>query len=266
MKINYNDIGIGIFAFNRPSHLKRLFISLSNHELKNLYVFLDGPITNIDKTNQDEIKIMIKSYPQKIKLIERKNNLGLKKSILNGVNYLSTKHKKIIIIEDDCIPFRNFFNYFNLGFKLLKNDDQLEVICAYQHPDLSKKFKKYINLKMNIFIPWGWGTLSSKWLKFQSFKKKLILPNMYNSLKIKKNRYWSLNYISYMYQNNKKCLYPSHSFIKNIGFDGSGINSKNTNHFRVLEKKENLNSNCIYKKNISEYQKQLFKNKLKFFY
>ena len=45
MKKNYSDTGVGIFAYNRPSHLKRLFISLSNHDLKNLYVFLDGPKT-----------------------------------------------------------------------------------------------------------------------------------------------------------------------------------------------------------------------------
>ena len=69
-----------------------------------------------------------------------------------------------------------------------------------------------------------------------------------------------------MHQKNKKCIYPSHSMIKNIGFDGSGVNSKNTNHFRVLETKMKINSDCVYIKNISEYQKRFFKNKLKFFY
>ena len=29
-----------------------------------------------------------------------------------------------------------------------------------------------------------------------------------------------------MYQKEKKCIYPSHSMVKNIGFDGSGVNSK----------------------------------------
>ena len=269
MKKNYSDTGVGIFAYNRPSHLKRLFISLSNHDLKNLYVFLDGPKTPLDKVNQDEIKIMIQNYPRKIKLIKRKKNLGLKRAISYGVNYLSKKHKKIIIIEDDCITFRNFFNFFNISFRLMEKDHQIEAICAYQHPNLSNKLKKYVNLKMNLFIPWGWGTLSSNWIKFQNYKESLILPKIYNNLKIKKNKkktIWSLNYISYMYQKNKKCIYPSHSMIKNIGFDGSGVNSKNSNLFRVLENRIKLNSDCIYKKSISEYQKRFFKNKLKFFY
>ena len=53
---------------------------------------------------------MIQNYPRKIKLIKKKN-LGLKKAILYGANYLSKKYKKIIIIEDDCIPFRNFLKF-----------------------------------------------------------------------------------------------------------------------------------------------------------
>ena len=65
-------------------------------------------------------------------------------------------------------------------------------------------------------------------------------------------------YILYV-SKKKKCIYPSHSMIKNIGFDGSGVNSKNTNHFRVLENRIKLNSDCIYKKNISEYQKSFLK-------
>ena len=268
MKKNYSDTGVGIFAYNRPSHLKRLFISLSNHDLENLYVFLDGPKTILDKVNQDEIKIMIQNYPKKIKLIKRKKNLGLKRAILFGANYLSKKYKKIIIIEDDCIPFRNFLKFFDISFKIMEKDNQIEAICAYQHPNISNKFNEFVNLKMNLFIPWGWGTLSSNWNKFQNYKSKIDLPKIYDDFKKKKNKktIWSLNYISYMYQKEKKCIYPSHSMVKNIGFDGSGVNSKNTNHFRVLENRIKLNSDCIYKKNISEYQKKFFKDKLKFFY
>ena len=74
-----------------------------------------------------------------------------------------------------------------------------------------------------------------------------------------------LNYISYIYNKKKKYIYPSHSMIKNIGFDGSGVNSKNTNLFRVLEKSE-ISTDCVYLSNTPNYQKGLFKNKLKFFY
>ena len=85
MRARLKDTAIGIFAYNRPSHL-RLLISLSNHKLKNLYVFLDGPKNPVDRNNQDEIKLMVNNFPSQIKLIKRKVNLGLKK-----VNYIRSK-------------------------------------------------------------------------------------------------------------------------------------------------------------------------------
>ena len=44
---------------------------------------------------------------------------------------------------------------------------------------------------------------------------------------------WSLKFIIYNYLNNKKYIYPNKSQIKNIGFDGSGVNSKITDKFTV---------------------------------
>ena len=42
---------------------------------------------------------------------------------------------------------------------------------------------------------------------------------------------WSYNFIKYNYLNQLSYLYPSKSLVKNIGFDGSGINSKITDIF-----------------------------------
>ena len=130
----------------------------------------------------------------------------------------------------------------------MEKDHQIEAICAYQHPNLSNKLKKYVNLKMNLFIPWD-GNSKFKLIKFQNYKESLILPKIYKNLKkkIEKSNLEFKLYILYV-SKNKKCIYPSHSMIKNIGFDGSGVNSKNSNLFRVLENRIKLNSDCIYKK------------------
>ena len=52
MKIK--NIGIAIFAFyNRPSHLRRVFIALEDYKIKNsINVFLDGPKKKEDKILQ----------------------------------------------------------------------------------------------------------------------------------------------------------------------------------------------------------------------
>ena len=42
-------------------------------------------------------------------LIKNNSNQGLAKSIFKGVSYILNKYENVIVIEDDCIPFKNFF-------------------------------------------------------------------------------------------------------------------------------------------------------------
>ena len=53
------DYSILIFSYNRPSHLKRVLISLESYKEKNINVILDGPKNKKDKLIQEEVK---KSY------------------------------------------------------------------------------------------------------------------------------------------------------------------------------------------------------------
>ena len=49
--IDYKTATI-IFAYNRPSHLKRVLVSLEDYGLKKFFIFLDGPKNNKDKVIQ----------------------------------------------------------------------------------------------------------------------------------------------------------------------------------------------------------------------
>ena len=89
-----NDIAIAVFAYNRPSHLRRVLISLEDYKIKKINLFLDGPKNLKDKILQKEIIFMIKyNKLLNIKLIRLKKNVGLAKSIISGIDYLTKKKK-----------------------------------------------------------------------------------------------------------------------------------------------------------------------------
>ena len=89
MSLLSKGTSIAIFAYNRPSHLRRLLISLENYNIKKAYVFLDGPKNEYEKIIQNEIITMVKyNKNMKLKLIKSKN-IGLAKSIISGVTNLS---------------------------------------------------------------------------------------------------------------------------------------------------------------------------------
>ena len=53
--------GIAIFAYNRPSHLKRVLIALEDYKINNATIFVDGPKGKKDRICQEEILFMIKT-------------------------------------------------------------------------------------------------------------------------------------------------------------------------------------------------------------
>lgn len=269
------DISIAIFAYNRPSHLKRLLIALESYKIENINVFIDGPKNNKDKLIQEQIIFMLKtSYKINIKIITRKKNLGLSKSLLKGIDYMSKKYKKFIILEDDVVPFKNFFKFISINLKKFEKDESVSAICGYQFPEFNfLNGKKNFSLKNNYFIPWGWSTWSDKWIKFRKNDTKLKI-NQSNKLanffknKLKQNSFWTTKFILYNFEKKNNFIYPKYSLIKNIGFDGSGINSKISNKLRVVEKKKL--ENCFHiVNNKQEFSKKflnIYKKRLNLFY
>ena len=92
---------------------------------------------------------------------------------------------------------------------------------------------------------WGWGTWKSKfpfpsevnldWSKFFLSKKNvdvlnIYAPDVFKLYKLQREgqiKTWSLDYYNFMLQNDFYTVYPVLSCVKNIGFDGSGINNGN---------------------------------------
>ncbi len=279
MSLLNKDTSIAIFAYNRPSHLRRLLISLENNNIKNATVFLDGPKTKKEKIIQNEITTMVNyNKYMKLKLIKKKKNIGLAKSIISGVTYLSNRSKKIIIFEDDCIPRREFFLFINnlvnnKNFKYLNNP-----ICGYQLPEIHNKAENFFPVYLKYFIPWGWFITSEIWKKYLRFlknhKNKKINDELFSKIKkISKNKnknIWSLQFIKFNLYNKTNIIFPNISLIKNIGFDGSGVNSKITNKLNTFYKKINIKKNDYFNLNhdrkLQNKQSKILLKRVSYFY
>lgn len=271
------NICVVVFGYNRPSHLRRLLISLENYKLKKIYFFLDGPKNKFDKINQKEILLMIKKNPfLNIKMYQAKKNLGLKKSIENGLKVLSKKYNFAIVFEDDCIPRKEFFKFTKLNLKHF-NSNKYAAICGYLYKPLHKKFlknKKIFTLQFSNFCPWGYCINLNIWSEYQNNKKKINKVRYPKDIildKIRKitnsKKVWTLNFMTFCKIKKYNFLYPSRSLIKNIGFDGSGLNSKITDKFNIEYHKSEVSNNLIlYSNNLNKMHETYLKNNIKYFY
>ena len=54
-KINSNSVGIGLTTYNRPHHLLKTLEGLKSNKVKKIYIFCDGPKSNLDDSNNKKI-------------------------------------------------------------------------------------------------------------------------------------------------------------------------------------------------------------------
>jgi glycosyltransferase involved in cell wall biosynthesis len=255
---------IALFAYNRPQHLRKVLEALQNNKLaeeSDLYIFCDGPKTTataeeLAKIEAVRVVAAEKKWCKTVTIHAQSKNRGLANSIIQGVTEIVSTFQKIIVLEDDLVPFPYFLSYMNAALDMYENETNVACISAYVYPVKSK-------LPESFFIQgadcWGWATWQRAWNCFESDGKKLLDVIETNALQKKfdfdftypyvqmlkdqihhKNDSWAIRWYASAFIKNMLCLYPGKSLIQNIGIDGSGTHSGSSDKWNVAEFNENI--------------------------
>ena len=237
---------IALFCYSRLNHLKRTVESLKLNNLSEeseLYIFSDGPKDDKNILQVKKVREYINELDgfKSIEIIESITNKGLSRSIIEGVSYVLSNHEKLIVLEDDLESSKYFLTFMNDALNAYKNNTKVSCVHGYSYP--------IKNLPNTFFLKgadcWGWGTWKDDWQLFEEDGKKLLNQikaknlahefNFYSLTRnikmlsdqiIGKNDSWAIRWHASLFLKNKLCLFPGKTFIKNIGFDDSGIHGK----------------------------------------
>ena len=247
MKKN-NLAPVAVFVYKRLDFLKILISSLKNNYLSKksvIFIFSDGWKNEYDKEKVLSVRKYIANILgfKKVFIILRPNNFGLSKNIIDGINFVLKKNKKIIVLEEDLKLSKNFLNFINSGLKIYEREKKVASINGWFFPLGYKK-----NIPDTFFIRgadcWGWGTWRRAWNKFDSNGQRLFnkirknkleklynFNNSFNYMKMlqdqinKKNQSWAIRWYASIFLENMYTLHPRLSLVENIGTK-NGENSK----------------------------------------
>jgi glycosyltransferase involved in cell wall biosynthesis len=237
---------IALFVYNRPEHTRRTLASLQKNELaaeSRLFIFSDGAKTNADVDRVEEVRALIKDVAgfKSVKVIARKENLGLANSIIIGVSQLVSEFGKIIVFEDDLISSPYTLEYFNEALSKYQHDDEVMHVGAYMYPLEDKTLPETFFYR--IATSWGWATWARAWKNFEPDIDKLMagfdVEKKYNfsieytmnfwkqmqEFKSGKNNSWAIRWYASIFLNKGFALHPAQSLVHNIGHDGTGVHS-----------------------------------------
>jgi hypothetical protein len=250
-----NFAPIALFVYNRPEHTRRTIKFLQQNllaEESRLYIFSDAAKDANNQSLVAEVRDFIHTVDgfKHVEVVERKSNMGLANSIIDGVSRLVKEYGKIIVFEDDLISSMYTLQYFNDALNRYQNEERVMHIGAYMYP------LKEENLPETFFYraatSWGWATWDRAWKSFepdidliisrfdQEKKYQFSIDGTMNfwkqiqEFKSGKNNSWAIRWYASIFLRGGLTLNPSKSLINNIGHDGTGIHSGMNDIYHVI--------------------------------
>lgn len=234
-----------LFVYNRPEHVKRVLASLLSNELaveSELYIYADGAKSETDIPLVALVRREICHIEgfKSVTILERTENWGLAKNIIDGVTTLVNKYGSVIVLEDDLVVSPYFLTFMNDALTLYSDEERIGHIQAcdfVEEPSLPDTFLiKWTG-------SWGWATWQRAWKHFNPNGSQLLkeleerkltyqfdfdgaypYTRMLRRQVAGQNNSWAIRWNASLFLKDILSLNVGQSLVQNRGFDGSGTN------------------------------------------
>lgn len=234
-----------LFVYNRPEHVRRTIEALQHNTLaaeSPLFIYSDAARDDSQKQAVAEVRRFIHTVTgfATITIIERSENWGLARSIIDGVTTQINRYGRVIVLEDDLITAPYFLQFMNDALECYKDEPRVGHIqgCDFtQDPSLPDTFLiKWTG-------SWGWATWKRAWQYFNPDGKALLAELERRKLTYTfdfngkygytrmlrrqiegKNNSWAIRWNASLFLKDMLSLNVGKSLVQNEGFDGSGTN------------------------------------------
>ena len=236
--------------FNRIDTAQQVFNSIRNAQPLKLYIACDGARTHIEGETEkcERTRALIKQidWPCKVQTNFLNINEGPSKAPYHFIKWFFEHEEQGIILEHDCLPHPDFFNYCEILLEKYKFNNKIGAISGSNfvpHTDInSYTFTIYNHI-------WGWATwrrvINHYTLDFSNYpysEFKKLLNNYFNTQiekiywssifkQIKKGEIptWDYYLTFCLWRHNFYSISPNKNLISNIGFGKEAINTINPN-------------------------------------
>lgn len=236
---------LAFFAYNRPRHTARALDALAACRRLDdfeFYFFSDGPRNAEAQVDVDKVRQILAENAKRFsaQIVERESNLGLAKSIVDGVGRLCESHGRVVVLEDDLIVAPDFLHYMAAALDHYENHPEVMQVGAYTiAPSKDRDTDAFL---LPVTTTWGWGTWARAWQKFSwtpqgwpatrrdaTWLSRFEINgagsyvSMLEDRLAGRNNSWGILWWYAVSRSGGEVVYPLKTLVSNEGFDGSGV-------------------------------------------
>jgi hypothetical protein len=240
--MNYSPIAL--FVYKRPDHTRQTIEALMQcpeFNESSLYVFCDGAKRTEEREVVEQTRSVVRALVGDRAIItESADNQGLANSIIAGVTQLVNAFERVIVLEDDLVVSPGFLGFMNQALEHYKDEDRVMQVSGYMFP-----VPEFVDRTEAMFLPftvsWGWATWRRAWRFFdpeatgwevlkrdRQMRKRFNLNGSYDYYSMIERQFrgecdsWAIRWYWAIFRMQRVAVFPPISYVKNVGFDGSG--------------------------------------------
>ena len=244
---------VAFIIFNRPDTTKRVFEAIAQAKPPVLLVVADGARTNrvgeAEKCTATRAIIEKVNWDCTILTNYSETNLGCKKRVASGLDWVFEQVPEAIILEDDCLPDPSFFRFCEEMLERYRDDERIGMISGTNflekpaHPS-SYFYSMYPHI-------WGWASWRRVWKNYDvdmqqldalrddvNFQQRFSSTaefrhwmKVFSTVRDGHIDTWDAQVTSLFFQQNYLSIYPSVNLISNIGFGADATHTKFEGNF-----------------------------------
>lgn len=162
---------MAFIIFNRPEQAARVFEAIAKARPKVLLVVGDGPRQNVpgEAEKVDKCRELLEriDWPCEVMTNFSAINLGCRNRVSTGLDWVFSKVDEAIILEDDCLPSQDFFDFTSELLDRYRQDERVGSISGSNPGHFSSdQFESYHFSSFPAI--WGWATWSRVWTKYNA--------------------------------------------------------------------------------------------------
>jgi hypothetical protein len=241
MSVGRTEIPVVLFVYARTTHLARVLSDLRANAVPLLYVFADGSKNAGDAAAVAATRAQVRAIDWcEVRLVERRENLGLGRNILAGVTEVAAQHDAFIVWEDDLVCVAGTYDWMAAALRHYADDARVMSVTAWTHPRVTPSdvgVQPWFDGRAEC---WVWGTWARAWrgMADETALQKLAaaarrgvqadavgadLPVMAEQ-EPQKNT-WAPRWLYHHLQHGGLCVRPPWSMVEHIGFDATATNA-----------------------------------------
>lgn len=158
---------VAFIIFNRPDTTEKVFAEIAKAKPPQLLVVSDGarPQRAGEAEKVAATRAIIKriDWPCEVLTNFSDVNLGCKRRVASGIDWIFEQVEAAIILEDDCLPDPSFFRFCQEMLERYRHDQRIGMVSGdnfqfgQRRNGDSYYFSKYTHI-------WGWATWRDRWV------------------------------------------------------------------------------------------------------